>query len=314
MNILVTGGSGMVGAALKNILPNAVFLSSRDIDLRNEERFYHYLSLEKYNNQRKFDAIIHLAARVGGVKGNMNYMADFLTDNIKINTSVLNCAKEFQVPKVISILSTCVYPDKNIQYPLTEDQLHNGFPHESNYGYAFAKRMLDVQSRAYRKQYGCNFITVIPNNLYGENDLFDVENGHVIPSIISKVHEAKEKNLEEIECWGDGTSLREFTYSQDIAKILVFLLENYDGEFPINIGNTEEISIKEVVEHICQNFEYTGKIIWNTNKPSGQFKKPSSNQKLLNLGWNKESYIPLKLGLKNTCEWYKINSNVIRKK
>ena len=155
-------------------------------------------------------------------------------------------------------------------------------------------------SRAYRQQYGCNFITAIPNNLYGENDNFDLENSHVIPAIIRKVWEAKLNNKPYIECWGDGSPLREFTYSEDIAKILLFLLENYDDPEPINIGNTDEYSIMQVAEMICSILEYNGKIRWNTKKPSGQYRKPSSNQKLLNLGWKKEWYTNLEkvVGLK----------------
>jgi GDP-L-fucose synthase len=208
--------------------------------------------------------------------------------------------------KVISFLSTCVYPD-NANYPLTEDQLHNGAPHTSNYGYAYAKRMMEVQSRAYRQQYGCNFICAIPNNLYGENDNFDLENGHVIPALMRRIWESKLDNKDQVEVWGNGEPLREFTYSGDIAKILMFLLNEYDSEEPINIGHTEETSIKAVVEMLCNYLEYKGEIIWNTDMPSGQLRKPSSNDRLVNMGWDNTSYIDLKNGLKNTCEWFKIN-------
>ena len=210
--------------------------------------------------------------------------------------------------KVVSLLSTCVYPDAAyITYPLTEDQLHLGPPHSSNFGYAYAKRMVDVMSRAYRQQYGCNFITAIPNNLYGENDNFHLENSHVVPAIIRKVWEAKIREQPFVECWGDGSALREFTYSEDIVKVLMFLIENYDEPEPINIGNTEEHSIKEVVELICLLLEYNGQVKWNTDKPSGQHRKPSSNQKLLNLGWEKEWYTSLEKGLTKTCKWVKLN-------
>ena len=144
----------------------------------------------------------------------------------------------------MSLLSTCVYPDAPyITYPLTEAQLHLGPPHVSNFGYAYAKRAVDVMSRAYRQQYGCNFITAIPNNLYGENDNFHLEDSHVIPALIRKIWEAKINNKKNVKCWGDGTPLREFTYSKDIARILIFLLENYNEPGPINIGSTNEYSI-----------------------------------------------------------------------
>ena len=163
---------------------------------------------------------------MGGLKANLNNLGSFYYENIIINSNVLEASRKFNVKKVVSLLSTCVYPDK-ITYPLTEEQIHNGKPHDSNYGYAYAKRMLDVQSQAYRDQYGCNFITAIPNNLFGENDNFDLENSHLIPAIIRKVHEAKMNNS-DIILWGDGSPLREFTYSKDLAKIILFLLNNYD--------------------------------------------------------------------------------------
>ena len=211
------------------------------------------------------------------------------------------------------MLFRSVYPDAPyVTYPLTEDQLHMGPPHASNFGYAFAKRMVDVMSRAYRQQYGCNFITAIPNNLYGENDNFDLENSHVIPALMRKIWEAKINKKPEVEVWGDGSPLREFTYSEDIAKILLFLLDNYDEPEPINIGNTEEYSIKEVTDTLCELLEYDGRIFWNITKPLGQHRKPSSNQKLINLGWKEQSYTPLKQGLKKTCEWFKITYPNIR--
>ena len=269
--LLITGGSGMVGSAFKNIAPEA-----------------EYPSRDQFNN-RLYNAneknVIHLAAKVGGVKANTDKVCDFYRVNSTINESVLHHAHYTNANKVVSLLSTCVYPvAPYVTYPLTEDQLHLGPPHPSNFGYAYAKRMVDVMSRAYRQQYGCNFITAIPNNLYGENDNFDLENGHVIPAIIRKVWEAKLNNKPFVECWGDGSPLREFTYSEDIVKILMFLLENYDEPEPINIGNTEEHSIKEVAEMICSIMKYDGEIRWNTQMPSGQHRKPSSNQKLLDFG------------------------------
>lgn len=288
---IITGGSGMVGSAFKNILPQAQYITRSQ---------FHNLS---YDIKGKF--VIHLAAKVGGVKANTNYIADFYHENSNINQKILDYACVEKAKKVVSLLSTCVYPDAPyIKYPLTEDQLHLGPPHDSNFGYAYAKRMVDVMSRAYRIQHGCNFITAIPNNLYGENDNFDLENSHVIPALIRKVWEAKINKNDYVECWGDGSPLREFTYSQDIAKILLFLLENYNESEPINIGNTEEYSIKEVVEIICKLLGYKGSIVWQTNKPSGQYKKPSCNQKLLDLGWKKEYYTSLEEGLKKTCNWF----------
>ena len=257
--------------------------------------------------------IIHLAAKVGGVKANTDEIGEFYRMNSIVNQKLLHHAYCSNAKKVVSLLSTCVYPDAPyVIYPLTEDQLHLGPPHPSNFGYAYAKRMVDVMSRAYRQQYGCNFITAIPNNLYGENDNFDLENSHVIPAIIRKVWEAKINDKPFVECWGDGSPLREFTYSEDIAKILLFLIENYDDPEPINIGNTEEHSIRHVVEMICSILEYDGEIRWNTQMPSGQYRKPSSNQKLLDLGWDKKWYTSLEKGLTKTCKWVMLKYPDIR--
>jgi len=303
--ILVTGGTGMVGTALRDILPDATYISSVEQDLRGPQsaRF----AMVAY----KPDVVIHLAAKVGGVKSNTDYVADFYSDNVLINTNVLNAAHAFGVKKVVSLLSTCVYPAE-VKYPLTEDQIHNGEPHHSNFGYAYAKRMLDVQSRAYRQQHGCNFICAVPNNLYGENDNFDLENGHVIPALIRKIWEAKINNIPFVETWGDGTPLREFTYSGDIAKILMFLLENYNEPDPINIGATAEYSIEEVVSLLCKFLGYEGAIRWNTDMPMGQYRKPSSNKRLLDLGWSERKYTTLKKGLKKTCDWFIMNYSNVR--
>jgi GDP-L-fucose synthase len=277
-----------------------MYPTSKELNLLNET------AVEDFFKTERPKAVIHLAAKVGGVKANSEFVGEFYSQNIKINSNILDASMKYNTSKVISFLSTCVYPD-NANYPLTEDQLHNGAPHTSNYGYAYAKRMMEVQSRAYRQQYGCNFICAIPNNLYGENDNFDLENGHVIPALMRRIWESKLDNKDQVEVWGNGEPLREFTYSGDIAKILMFLLNEYDSEEPINIGHTEETSIKAVVEMLCNYLEYKGEIIWNTDMPSGQLRKPSSNDRLVNMGWDNTSYIDLKNGLKNTCEWFKIN-------
>ena len=307
MKVLVTGGSGMVGSAFRRNVPEAEYPSRRQLwDLMS-------LALSRNDNAFAGKNIVHLAAKVGGVKANTDEIADFYMANSALNQTLLNVCSLGKANKVISLLSTCVYPDAPyVTYPLTENQLHLGPPHPSNFGYAYAKRMVDVMSRAYRQQYECNFITAIPNNLYGENDNFDLENSHVIPAIIRKVWEAKLSNKPFVECWGDGSPLREFTYSEDIVKILTFLLENYDEPEPVNIGNTEEYSIKQVVEMICSILEYDGEVRWNTQMPSGQHRKPSSNQKLLDLGWDKKWYTSLEKGLTKTCKWVMLKYPDIR--
>ena len=298
-NVLVTGGSGMIGHALQKIIPEAVFLPSRQCDLRNMKE------VESLFTYYEPEYVIHLAAKVGGVASNTKHVAEFYTDNILINTNVLEAAYQFKTKKLISLLSTCVYPESST-FPLTEDQIHNGEPHKTSFGYSYAKRMLDIQSRAYRQQHGCNFITAIPSNTFGPYDNFDLNSSHVIPALIRKIHECRMTGR-DVTLWGDGTALREFTFSEDVADIVLFLLQHYDGASPLNVGNTSEISIKELAEIISSLMEYDGDIIWDTEKPSGQHRKPSDNSKFMQLGWRQENYLNIKESLKKTCDWYKMN-------
>jgi len=315
--LLITGSHGMVGNALLDRLEelvggplqfNIICLPQIGIlDLRNEIAALKMVSLYK----PKY--IVHLAAKVGGVKANSDFLADFFTDNIRMNVNILRAAWESRVEKVVSLLSTCIYPDL-CSYPLTEDQIHSGPPHQSNYAYAYAKRMLDIQSQAYRDQFGCNFVTVVPNNLYGENDYFDLENSHVVPAMIRKIYEATLSG-DDVVLWGDGSPLREFTYARDLAEILLFTLEEYNERSPLNVGNTEEYSIKWVAETVAEIFNFKGRLVWDTSKPAGQFRKPSSNEKFKTMvetrGKNLE-YTPFKEGLTRVCKWFKDSYNYDR--
>ena len=313
LNVLVTGGNGMVGSALKKYLstkqednpffaPSIKFLSSKECDLRLIEK------TDELFKKNKPKIVIHLAGKVGGVKANSDFVGEFYTSNMFINMNVLHSAHKHGVNKLVSMLSTCIYPDK-VKYPIKESYLHQGPPHESNFGYAYAKRMMEVQSRAYRKQYGTNFINVVPNNIFGENDNFDLNDGHVIPSIIRKIYEAK-KNNKTARLWGDGSALRQFTYSYDIAKILFFLTKNYNEKEPINIGCEKEYSIKEVAEIISEAIGYDGDIDWQSNMPSGQLRKPSDLSKLENMGW--DDYTDFREAIQITCKWFIKNYPNIR--
>lgn len=310
---LITGGNGMLGNALKSKLnaDNKEYLApnSQQLNLLLQHKVDQYLILNQ-----NISCVFHLAAKVGGVKANSDSLGTFYHDNIVMNTNVLETCAWLKVPKVVSVLSTCVYPDAPyVQYPLTEEQLHMGPPHDSNFGYAYAKRMLDVQTRAYRKQYGVNYVTVIPNNLFGEHDNFHLEDSHVIPALMRKIWEAKLNNSPTVEIWGDGHPLREFTYSRDVARILIKVADEYDEEMPLNIGNTEEHSIASVANKLVEYLEYDGKLVFNTSKPSGQFRKPSSNKKLLEkTSWKMEDYTPFDIALKSTCQWFKITYPNIR--
>ena len=289
----------MVGSAFNQVsTDHELHLVGRsDADLLDYNSF---LSLLKRVNPQ---GVIHLAAKVGGVKGNSDYVADFYHQNTVMNVNVLNACHNAGIEKVVSLLSTCVYPD-DVNYPLTEEQIHSGPPHISNFGYAYAKRMLDVHSRALRSQYDRNYVCAVPNNLYGPHDNFDLENGHVIPAIIRKVWEAKMYGGVPV-FWGDGTPLREFTYSKDIARCLLYVLDMYNEKYPINIGMTSEVSIKKLVTLICDKLGYEGPVEWDTSKPSGQFKKPSSNQRFLQAGWSESNYTSLEEGIEMTCSWFK---------
>lgn len=306
--ILVTGGSGLVGAALKEELPQALYPTRQEMDLLN------YQSIVRYLYINKIDAVIHAAAKVGGIHSNTAYVSDFYRENSIINNNLLEACKKQNVVKLVSLLSTCIYPESEyVKYPMTEDQLHLGPPHSSNFGYAYAKRMLDVQSKAYRQQYGCNFVSIVPNNLYGVNDYYHYDDSHVIPALTRKIYEAKIMNKPTVVIWGDGSPLREFTYSKDVAKITKLVLFHYDEPDIINIGNTEEISIKDVALKLCKIIDYRGDLVFDTTKPLGPLRKPSSNEKFLSMGlWDKNSYTSLEQGLTETCQWFRVAYPMIR--
>lgn len=320
--LLITGAHGLLGSALKKIIQtntdsNIILFcpTHNELDLTNWDQVNAYIYNGNYHNGPKFDAVIHLAARVGGLKANTKYIGDFYTENVLMNTNILRACLINGIPTVISVLSTCVYPDAEyVIYPLTEDQLHNGPPHESNFGYAYAKRMLEVQSRAYRQQYGCNYICVIPNNLFGyPGDNFDLENSHVIPALIRKIFEAKIYNKPEVDIWGSGNAIREFTYSFDAARIIYAILTAQgntsqtlqDAPELINIGNPYQHTILEVADSIKCLLDFNGNLKFDASKPEGQFQKPSSNKKLIKTGlWKNEWYTPFDQALKETCEWF----------
>jgi GDP-L-fucose synthase len=299
--LLVTGGTGLVGSTI-----NAdVKLSSKDVNLLNfTETLHQCFQIHRPNS------IIHCAARVGGLGGNMNYKGEYFYDNILMNINVLEAARRVEVKKLVSFLSTCVFPD-DVEYPLTEKKIHLGEPHSSNYPYAYAKRMLDIQSRAYREQYGVNYVSVIPTNIYGPRDNFDLKNGHVMPMLIHKCYLAK-LNKTDLSVWGTGKALREFIYSEDVGKLTEWVLNNYEEVEPIIFSPSEEIPISYMVDLIVENMNFKGNVVYDTDKPEGQFRKPSDNSKL-------KSYLPdfkftsIEVGIKNTVEWFIENYEKARK-
>lgn len=262
----------------------------------------------------EIDTVYHLAAHVGGVKANSERLATFYSQNTQMGLNLLDTCAQSGVRKVVSVLSTCVYPDTPyVNLPLTEDQLHKGPPHSSNFGYAYAKRMLDVHTRAIRKQLGLPYVTVIPNNLFGSADNFHLEDGHIIPALMRRIWEAKLAGDPSVTVWGDGSPLREFTYASDTARILKIVADEYDDDLPLNIGCTEERSIREIAETLCEMLEYSGEIFYDTTKPMGQYRKPSSNKRLLELtSWKASDYTPFTKAIRETCDWFKLNYPNIR--
>lgn len=301
---LVTGAGGLVGYAIRKLNPkNTVYITRKDGDLTD------FVLTKKIFKKVKPDQVIHLAAEVAGIGGNIIHSGEFYRNNIMINVNVLEAARLAGVDKLISFMSTCVFPDP-CSYPLNEKDIHNGPPHPSNAGYAYAKRMLEVQSSAYRNEWGCNFIVAIPTNIYGENDFWNLDDGHVVPSLIHKCYLAK-KNRKNLEVWGSGKPLREFVYSKDIAKLILWAMEHYNEDTPIIFSNGEERSIKELVEVVVKEVSFKGKVIFDKTKPEGQFRKPSDTSKL-------QKYLPtfkftsLEEGIKNTVKWFVRNYPDVR--
>jgi|TARA_R110002020_G_scaffold2351_1_gene10938 GDP-L-fucose synthase len=298
--VLVTGGYGMVGSAMES----QIKLSRETCDLTNPKQ------TEKLFQLIKPDGVIHCAGKVGGIGGNSNYKGEYFYDNLMINTNVIEAARKAGVKNLVAFLSTCVFPDK-VKYPLTVDQIQLGEPHSSNYPYAYAKRMADVQIRAYREQYGINYTSIIPSNIYGPNDNFNLDHGHVMPMLIHKLYLAK-KNKTDFTVWGSGKPLREFIYSKDIAKIAEWALFNYEGTDPLIISGDEEISIKDLVGLLVDEFKFKGKVLFDKTKPDGQLRKPSDNSKIKELMPDFE-YTPFEQGIKETVNWFIENYDEARK-
>jgi len=304
--ILVTGGNGLVGSCFNTEEKREKYTvwNSKYCDLRDKTL------VEKKLKGKWYDGIIHTAAKVGGVGGNMKYKGEFFYDNIMMNTNVIETARKEGIENLVCFLSTCVFPN-DVEYPLTEKKIHLGPPHFSNDAYSYAKRMAEVQIRAYREQYGLNYKSVIPTNIYGINDNFDIENGHVVPSLIHKCFIARETN-KPLTIWGSGKPLREFIYNKDVVKLTEWVLEYYNEDEPIILSTSKEISIKEVVEMIIELMNFKGEVKWDIDKPDGQFRKPSDNSKIKHYLPNFK-FTPLYDGLKETINWFESNYKYIRK-
>jgi len=313
MVILVTGGSGLVGSGIRAVVEQDprpgetwVFLSSKDANLLSESETR--ALFEKHQPTH----VIHLAALVGGLFANMKANSDFFRNNMKMNDIILEMSHQFKVRKVVSCLSTCIFPDKT-SYPIDETMVHNGPPHSSNFGYSYAKRMIDVQNKAYHEQHGCQFTSVIPCNVFGPHDNFNIQQGHVIPGLINKAYEAN-KNGTAFEIWGTGAPLRQFIYSLDLAKLFVWVLREYEEVEPIILATDEEdeVSIKEVAEMVLEAFKFKGEVKFLTDKADGQFKKTASNAKLRRY-LPEFKFVPTKEAIKESVDWFIENHEIARK-
>lgn len=294
MNILVTGGSGMVGRSLKDIIPNAIYLSSKDCDLTNP------LETELLIKKHKPDVIIHLAAKVGGIMDNINKPAEYFDDNVLMNTNLLRLSYKYNVKRFIGILSTCIYPDKVDEYPMTEDMLHLGPPTPTNFSYGYAKRSLAVQIDAYNKQYGTKYQYLIPCNLYGENDKFG-ENSHFIAALIKKIVKMEEDGNNTLELFGTGKPLRQFMHSDDLAWVIKECLDKNIYE-SFNVATEENLSIREMAEIAISSCELKNvKINFDSTKPDGQYRKDVSIDKLKGL-LPRFKTLPLSEGIKKVYD------------
>lgn len=297
--ILVAGANGMVGSAIVRNLEskgyaNIIKGTRDDVDFTNQDE------TERYFCSEEPEYVFIAAAKVGGIMANSNYKADFLTDNLQIQTNLIQQSYNFGVKKLLFLGSSCIYP-KFATQPIREDQLMTGALEPTNDAYAIAKIAGIMMCQAYRQQHGFNAISLMPTNLYGPNDNFNLQSSHVLPALIRKFHDAKETGEMPI-MWGDGSPFREFLHVDDLADACLFLMDNYDSPEIINVGTGKDITIKELAKTIAKIVGYEGDIAWDINKPNGTPRKVLNIDKIKSLGWKPN--ISLREGIEKTYEWY----------
>ncbi len=299
--VCVTGGAGFLGSTITSKLcglgcGELIIPRSRDFDLRINE------SIKKLYFETRPQIVVHLAAVVGGIGANSARPAEFLYDNLMMGTQLLHEAWAYGVEKFVAIGTVCAYP-KFTSLPFSEDNLWDGYPEETNAPYGLAKKMLLVQSQAYRKQYEFNSIFLLPVNLYGPGDSIDSENSHVIPSLIMKFLDAKLSGQQEVVVWGDGSPTREFLYVDDAADGILLAAEKYNSSHPVNLGSGQEISILDLATTIASLVGYTGKLVWDRTKPNGQPRRRLDiSRAQSNFGF--KARMDFEDGLKRTVDWY----------
>ena len=302
MKILITGGTGLVGHAFKKVSKQKpfkskhdfIFISSKDCDLTNLS------ATDSTIKNHATDCVIHLAACVGGLYKNMNQKVDMFEKNVDINTNILKACYKNKISKFIGMLSTCIFPDETT-YPINEDMLHNGPPHSSNDAYAYAKRMLDIHCRAYNEQHETNYSCIIPTNIYGDNDNYNIQDAHVLPALIHKCYVAK-LNSSPFVVYGTGKPLRQFIYADDLATCILNLIPSLNRE-NIIISPTQEHTIGQVATCVARAFNYEHALVYDDSYSDGQFKKTADNSKLLDrLG--DVNFTDIEQGISNTVKHF----------
>ena len=308
--VLVTGGAGFLGREVVDLLKKKgcrhIFVPrKKEYDLRKES------AIKRVLKDSKPDIILHLAAVVGGIGANQRHPGQFFYDNIRMGVQLMEEARKFGVEKFVAIGTICAYP-KFAKVPFKEDDLWSGYPEETNAAYGLAKKMLLVQSQAYRQEYEFNSIFLLPVNLYGPGDNFSEDSSHVIPALIKKCVEAKALNAPSVTVWGTGKATREFLYVDDAARAIVLAAEKYNGAQPVNIGAHREISIKELAGLIVRLTGYKGKVVWDAIKPDGQPRRKLDTARAKK-AFGFQAQMGLEEGLKKTIRWYRSTKNAIDK-
>jgi len=307
--VVVTGGSGFLGSSITEHLramgcEQIVVPRSADYDLVQMD------AVKRLYREAKPDLVIHLAARVGGIGANQENPGRFFYDNLMMGAQLIEVGRQSGLKKFVALGTICAYP-KFAPIPFKEDDLWNGYPEETNAPYGLAKKMMLVQSQAYRQQYGFNSIVLFPVNLYGPRDNFDLNTSHVIPALIRKFAEAKEGRRESVLLWGDGSPSREFLYVDDAAAGILLAAERYDGSLPVNLGTGEEVSIRDLAGLIAQEIGFEGRIDWDTSKPNGQPRRCLDVSRAKQF-FGFQAKHGLREGLKKTVRWFYANRGAIR--
>lgn len=301
--IYIAGHNGLVGSAIKRNLEkqgfeNLIYKTREELDLMDEK------AVQKFFEEEKPEYVFLAAAKVGGIVANRDFPADFIYQNLKIQNNIIYQAHKSKVKKLLFLGSSCIYP-RECPQPIKEEYLLTGELEKTNEAYAIAKIAGIKMCQSFNKQYGTKFISVMPTNLYGPNDNFDLKTSHVLPALIRKFHEAKIENKSQVEIWGTGKAKREFLHVDELAEACVFLMGNYEDDDIVNIGTGEDLSIADLADTIKRVVGYQGKTVYDTSKPDGTPRKLLDVSKINNLGWKHK--IDLETGIKKTYEWYKNN-------